>query len=75
MIGRTLAVFSIESRLSGGGMGEVCRARDTRLGRRVPRIAEHLRAMREWSGVIFLVEGQPRLAPPYEVLKEGRLRH
>ena len=35
LIGRRLGVFQIESLLDAGGMGEVYRARDTRLGRQV----------------------------------------
>ena len=35
MIGRQLGPYSIVAPLGSGGMGEVCRARDTRLGRHV----------------------------------------
>src|SRR5262245_32259550 len=35
MVGKTLAHYEIESSLGAGGMGEVYRARDTRLGRSV----------------------------------------
>ena len=36
-LGATLGPYEIVARLGAGGMGEVYRARDTRLGRRVPR--------------------------------------
>ena len=35
MLGRRLGVYEVHSRLGAGGMGEVFRARDTRLGREV----------------------------------------
>src|SRR5437762_2371717 len=35
MIGKQIAHYQIESQLGAGGMGEVYRARDTRLGRSV----------------------------------------
>ena len=35
LIGRTLGPYAIQARLGAGGMGEVFRARDTKLGREV----------------------------------------
>ena len=35
MIGRTLARYRITAAIGAGGMGEVCRATDTKLGREV----------------------------------------
>src|SRR5690242_4410816 len=80
LTGSTVSRFRIGERLGGGGMGEVYRARDTKLGRTVAlkRMAPALRddpaARRRFLGEAVRTSrlNDPHIAALYDVLEQGR---
>ncbi|HET7751550.1 MAG TPA: protein kinase [Terriglobales bacterium] len=80
LTGLTVSRFRIGERLGGGGMGEVYRARDTKLGRTVAlkRMAPALRddpaARRRFLGEAVRTSrlNDPHIAALYDVLEQGR---
>ncbi|MFQ5927029.1 MAG: protein kinase, partial [Terriglobia bacterium] len=82
MIGQTIAHYSIVAKLGAGGMGEVYRARDTRLGRDVAlkllpeafsRDADRMARFKREAQVLASLN-HPNIAAIYGLEEEGSTR-